>query len=115
MKVSAAKFPISHASGNASPSLRGLYFYSDFCSAGIWTLRWNRTTGIVEEVTDRTDVFPTGGGSIQQPVAITEDGAGELVVVSLNGNVYRLVPEPGTSLLGAAMLAMLAVLARSAR
>jgi hypothetical protein len=29
--------------------------------------------------------------------------------------VYRLVPEPGTSLLGAATLATLAVLARRAR
>jgi hypothetical protein len=78
-------------------------------------LRWNRTTGIVEEVTDRTDEFPTGDGAIQQPVAITEDGAGELVIVSLNGSVYRLVPEPGTSLLGAAAIASLAVLARRAR
>jgi glucose/arabinose dehydrogenase len=101
--------------GSASPSLRGLYFFSDYCSARIWTLRWNRTTGIAEETTDRTDEFPTGGGSIQQPVAITEDGAGELVVVSLNGSVYRLVPEPGTSLLGAATLATLAVLARRSR
>jgi hypothetical protein len=101
--------------GNASPSLRGLYFYSDFCSAGIWTLRWNRATGIAEQVTDRTAQFPTGAGPILQPVAITEDGAGELVVVSLNGSVYRLVPEPGTSLLGAAAIASLAVLARRAR
>lgn len=101
--------------GSASPSLRGLYFYSDFCSAGIWTLRWDRTTGIADEVTDRTSEFATGGEPISLPVAITEDGAGELVVVSLNGSVYRLVPEPGTSLLGAAAIASLAVLARRAR
>jgi glucose/arabinose dehydrogenase len=101
--------------GSASPSLRGLYFFSDFCSARIWTLRWNRITGIADEVTDRTGEFPTGAGTISQPVAITEDGAGELVVVSLNGSVYRLVPEPGTSLLGAAALTALAGLARRAR
>lgn len=101
--------------GSASPSLRGLYFFSDFCSARIWTLRWNRTTGIAEEVTDRTSEFPTGGGPISSPVAITEDGAGELVVVSLLGSVYQLVPEPGTGLLGVATLAALAVLARCAR
>ena len=100
--------------GSASPSLRGLYFFSDFCSGRIWTLRWNRTTGIAEDVTDRTSEFPTGAGSILQPVAITEDGAGELVVVSLLGSVYQLVPEPGTGLLGAAALAMLTVLARRA-
>jgi glucose/arabinose dehydrogenase len=101
--------------GSASPSLRGLYFFSDFCSARIWTLRWNRTTGIAEDVTDRTSEFPTGAGSILQPVAITEDGAGELVVVSLLGSVYQLAPEPGTGLLGVAILAALAVLARSTR
>jgi hypothetical protein len=100
--------------GSASTSLRGLYFYSDFCTAGIWTLRWNSNTGIAEEVTDRTSEFPTGAGPILQPVAITEDGAGELVVVSLLGSVYRLVPEPGTSLLGAVALTALAVLARRA-
>jgi glucose/arabinose dehydrogenase len=101
--------------GSASPSLRGLYFFSDFCSARIWTLRWNRTTGGgAEEVADRTSEFPTGAGPILQPVAITEDGAGELVVVSLLGSVYRLVPEPGTLILGAAALTALAVLARRA-
>ena len=101
--------------GSASPSLRGLYFYSDFCSAGIWTLRWNRTTGIAEEVTDRTSEFATGGEPISLTVAITEDGAGELVVVSLDGSVYRLVPEPGTSRLGAAALTALSVCVSAGR
>ncbi|MCX5737217.1 MAG: PQQ-dependent sugar dehydrogenase, partial [Proteobacteria bacterium] len=101
--------------GSASPSLRGLYFFSDYCSARIWTLRWNRTTGIAEEATDRTSEFPTGAGPISKPVAITEDGSGELVVVSLLGNVYRLVPEPGTDMLGAAAFAALASLARRER
>jgi len=100
--------------GSASPSLRGLYFFSDYCSARIWTLRWNSTSPLAEEVTDRTSEFPTGAGPISKPVAITEDGSGELVVVSLLGSVYRLVPEPGTSLLGAAALTALAVLARRA-
>ena len=101
--------------GSASPSLRGLYFFSDYCSAHIWTLRWNRTSGIAEAPTDRTSEFPTGAGPISNPVAIAEDGSGELVVVSLLGSVYRLVPEPGASLLGAAALTALAVLARRAR
>jgi glucose/arabinose dehydrogenase len=103
--------------GNASPSLRGLYFFSDYCSARIWTLRWNRTTGIAEEFTDRTSEFPpsSGGPTILQPVAITEDGHGELILVSLLGNVYRLVPEPGTDMLGAAAFAALASLARRER
>jgi glucose/arabinose dehydrogenase len=102
--------------GRASSSLRGLYFFSDFCSARIWTLRWNRATGIAGELTDRTSEFPpSSGGAISQPVAIVEDGAGELVVVSLLGNVYRLVPEPGTGMLGAAAFAALASLARRER
>ncbi|MBS1104940.1 MAG: PQQ-dependent sugar dehydrogenase [Deltaproteobacteria bacterium] len=101
--------------GSASPSLRGLYFFSDFCSARIWTLRWNRATGIAEDVSDRTGEFPTGAAAISQPVAITEDGAGELVLVSLSGSVYRLIPEPGTTLLGGVALSVLAGFARRAR
>ncbi len=101
--------------GSASPSLRGLYFFSDFCSARIWTLRWNRATGIAEEVTDRTSEFPAGAAAISQPVAITEDGMCELVVVSLSGSVYWLVSEPDTTLLGAANLSAFAVLARRER
>jgi hypothetical protein len=102
--------------GNASPSMRGLYFFSDVCSARIWTLRWNRVTDSAEEWTDRTSEFPpSSGGSISQPVAIAEDGAGELIVVSLGGNVYRLVPEPGKDILGAAAFVALARLARRER
>jgi glucose/arabinose dehydrogenase len=102
--------------GSASPSLSGLYFFSDYCGHQISTFRWNRTTGIAEELTNRTSEFPpSSGGAIEQPVAITEDGRGELILVSLHGEVYRLVPEPESGMLAAAAVATLASLARRGR
>ncbi len=101
--------------GAASPSLRGLYFFSDYCGRELWTFRWDRTTGLAGDLTNRTSEFPTGGAAIDQPVAIAEDGRGELVVVSLGGNVYRLVPEPHTGMLGAIAFATLTRLARRRR
>ena len=99
--------------GSASPSLSGLYFFSDYCGHQISTFRWNRTTGVAEELTNRTSEFPSSsGGTIEQPVAITEDGSGELIVVSLLGNVYRLVPEPESGVLAGAAAEALAALGR---
>jgi hypothetical protein len=103
--------------GRASRSLRGLYFFTDGCAARITTFRWNPSTGLAEDVTDRHDEFlPDVGGSLQQLVAIAPDGFGELYAVSLNNQaVYKLVPEPAASLLGAAALSTLLCVARRRR
>jgi glucose/arabinose dehydrogenase len=102
--------------GSLSQSLRGVYFFIDLCQGRLMSLRWDPITGTAFDVVDRTDEFPTNpptqDNEISQPVAISEDGFGELYVVSLQGSVYKLVPEPGASLLGAAALATLAGVAR---
>src|SRR6185295_16684982 len=55
----------------------------------------------VTELTDRTaDLAPGGGFAIGAPVAIGEDGVGELYIVdrnSTNGEVYKIVPDPTIS------------------
>ena len=66
-------------------------------------------------MTDRHDEFLPSQGSMYQVVGIAEDGFGELYTVSEQGSVFRLVPEPGASLLGAATLATLACVARRRR
>ena len=77
--------------GNASPSLRGLYFFTDGCAARITTFRWNPSTGLAEDVTDRHDEFLPDVGNMFQLVAIAPDGFGELYAVSLlAGSVYKL-------------------------
>jgi glucose/arabinose dehydrogenase len=67
--------------GKAVPAVRGRYFYGDYCSGEIWSLRAvrgklvsNRKEGI------RVDALSSFG----------QDAAGELYAVSLEGRVYRL-------------------------
>jgi glucose/arabinose dehydrogenase len=100
--------------GNASPSLRGVYFFSDACTGRLMTFRWNPLTGGAEEIVDRTAEFPLDfGDNLGTIVAIGEDGFGELYVPGLyEGTVYKLVPEPDAALLAATTLATLACVAR---
>ncbi len=67
--------------GSLLPSLQGQYIYGDYCSGRIWALEYS-------------------GGSVQSNTEIAmvpsvssfgEDGDGELYIVSLSGDIYRLV------------------------
>jgi len=100
--------------GAAIPSLRGEYFFSDYCSGDVWSFHWDGT-GNLQTVVDRNaDVVPDQG-SVGRLAAISEDGFGELDFVSLDGGaVYKLVPEPDAGALAAAGCAALAALRRAA-
>jgi len=67
--------------GRAVPSARGRYFYGDYCSGTIWSLR--SVKGKLRGV--RREPFKVSGLS-----SFGEDSAGELYAVSLNGSIYRL-------------------------
>jgi glucose/arabinose dehydrogenase len=67
--------------GSAVPSARGRYFYGDYCSGTIWTLRAVR--GKLRGV--RREPFRVPSLS-----SFGEDIAGELYATSLNGRVYKL-------------------------
>jgi glucose/arabinose dehydrogenase len=89
------------------PELQGQYLFSDYGSARIWTLVWDGAGGVVGDVLDRTADFAPPVGSIGSVVGFGEDGDGELYVVDLGGEVFR-VPEPAQALLavvGALVLA----------
>jgi len=66
--------------GAASPTLRGVYFYGDFCSGRIWGLRR-------EGASWRNRVLLETDLSI---VSFGEDEAGEVYVVDHNGDLFRL-------------------------
>ena len=67
--------------GRNVPAARGRYFYGDYCSPGIRSLRVvrGRATGIRREA--------TGIGSLS---SFGEDARGELYAVSLSGRLYKL-------------------------
>jgi len=69
--------------GSRLPELVGRYFYSDFCSG------WLRSVRIVNGVaTSPRDWSITSVGNV---TSFGEDASGELYVTSANGSVYRIV------------------------
>ncbi|WP_437751342.1 PQQ-dependent sugar dehydrogenase [Sorangium sp. So ce1389] len=74
--------------GSRIPWLRGSYFYGDFCSGRVWTLRYEG--GAASTPVDRTDDLGSFGFSIS---SFGQDGAGEVYVVDFSGTVYRVDAE----------------------
>jgi hypothetical protein len=97
--------------GRRSRALVGTYFFADGCGNRFFSLRWTAGQGLIEAaeiVRPDADV-----GTINSPVAIGEDAAGELYYVDLGGGeVFRLVPEPGAAALAVAALGALGALTR---
>jgi hypothetical protein len=65
----------------------GLYFFGDYCTGQIWSL----DPGVLPiAAVDRSAELAPAAGVRLALAAIGEDGFGALLVVHLNGNVYRL-------------------------
>src|SRR5690606_4493792 len=69
--------------GCGVPSLRGTYFFGDYCAGTIWSFRY--VNGQISEFRQRTDL-----GRVNQLSSFAEDADGELYVISLSGTVYRI-------------------------
>ena len=67
--------------GTAVPAARGRYFYGDYCSGNVWSLRVVR--GRARDI--RLEPFRVNGLS-----SFGEDVRGELYLASLDGSIYRL-------------------------
>lgn len=77
--------------GSAIPELVGAYVVADFC--GNWIRSFRSTGGPATDLRDWTQQLNIGTGAINGVVAINEDGAGELYIVSINlGRIYKIVP-----------------------
>ena len=86
-----------HSVGNAitggyvyngeSDGLNGQYFYTDFGTHRLFTLRFDGTNWIS---TERTSQVQTNVGTINNPSSFGEDARGNLYVVDIDGEVYRL-------------------------
>ena len=96
--------------GHPGSDFRGLYFFGDFCTAQIWTLD-PASISVVERTGDLSPAI--GGETIDLIVGFGEDGFGEIYVVDLDGEVFRIVtsvavpalPGPAVPLLAALLLA----------
>jgi len=70
--------------GGAIPGLQGHYLYSDYCSGWLRSFRYQDG-----RVSDRRE---WAVGSLGAVLSFGEDAAGEVYILSANGNVYRIVP-----------------------
>ena len=77
--------------GCAIPDLAGSYFYSDYCSSFIRTLRY--VGGAVTDEHDRTAKLTPTQGSLSNVTSFGEDASGELYIVSHNGDIFKIVPD----------------------
>ncbi|MEX2624384.1 MAG: PQQ-dependent sugar dehydrogenase [Acidimicrobiia bacterium] len=71
--------------GTAIPELAGTYFYADWCQGFVRSFKW--VNGEATEQLDHTEEL----GSPGQVNAFGLDGAGEILVVTHNGDITRLV------------------------
>lgn len=78
--------------GQTIPELQGAYFFGDFGSGRIWTLR--QQDGSPNEVVERTSELNSGSPRpVSGLASFGEDGAGELYICDLNdGEIYRIIP-----------------------
>jgi len=86
--------------GNAMPGLGGTYFFADFVSGKLGSFLYNPDTDSVSNIIDRTAQLDPASANFG-PNAISsfgEDGAGELYIVDINGEVFKIIPEPGSVL-----------------
>ena len=83
-------------------SLQGTYFFADFGTARLWSLRYDGSAPATfdghnyTELTDHTGEpeFTPDEGTIDSVSSFGQDNAGNLYVVDLDGDIF-FIPEPG--------------------
>jgi Ca2+-binding RTX toxin-like protein len=69
----------------------GSYFFTDFGSGRIWTLKV--VNGQATSVTERTEQFVSATGPVQLVSSFGVDGSDNLYMVGLLGDIYRIDPS----------------------
>jgi glucose/arabinose dehydrogenase len=80
--------------GSAMPSEQGAYFFADWCSGQVWSLRYD---GVTATVTERTAELGAAAGLGKAPAHIGQDAYGEIYLVDrgtgTDGEVWALLPS----------------------
>ena len=74
------------------PELQGHYFFADFVTNRLWSFKFNGDSQVDFDGTNFTDFtdWSERGSSISNVSSFGEDSNGDLIVVSLDGLVFRL-------------------------
>jgi hypothetical protein len=78
--------------GCSMPNLHGSYFYADFCSNFVRSFEWTGGPGVANDRDWTADLAPGGGIAINSISSFGEDARGELYIVDIGGEVFRIVP-----------------------
>ena len=83
--------------------LQGHYFFADFVTDRIWSFKWDRSNPALADGSnftdfiDWTDVITSNIGSISNISSFAEDALGNLYIIDLNGEIFRVdfasIPE----------------------
>ena len=77
--------------GCAIPDLKGTYFFGDYCSARIWSFRYDGNT--LTEFKDRgSELDP--GSNIKLITSFGEDARGELYIITIGGDIWKIAIDP---------------------
>jgi glucose/arabinose dehydrogenase len=81
--------------GSLMPGLAGTYFFADFCTGQIWSLRYDGAS--VSDFQERTcELRPDGTRTIADIASFGRDALGELYICDLyDGEVFKIVPSEG--------------------
>ncbi len=75
--------------GSAIPEIAGEYFYGDFCVGWVRSAAWDGERFSVPRQWSREF------GEVGQLTALAEDGDGEILILTREGEMYRIVPVRG--------------------
>jgi Ca2+-binding RTX toxin-like protein len=70
--------------------LQGTYIFGDFLSDRVWSFRYDGNT--ISEFRDRTAELVPNVGSINSIVSFGQDNAGNLYIVDLDGEIFKIEP-----------------------
>lgn len=73
-------------------ALQGTYFFADYISDQIWTFKYDGANKT--DFTNRTAEMAPDSGIISAVVSFGEDARGNLYIVDLDGEIFRILPEP---------------------
>jgi glucose/arabinose dehydrogenase len=73
-----------------SDGLNGQYFFADFVQNKVFTLRFDGSSWIA---TDRTSQIVPDVGTVDLPASFGEDARGNLYIVDISGEIFRLTPS----------------------
>ncbi|NJM29657.1 MAG: PQQ-dependent sugar dehydrogenase [Rhizobiales bacterium] len=74
-----------------SPGLQGHYFFADFVTDQLWSIKV--VNGVAAEFVNRTAQLVVSGGTVDSISSFAEDGNGNLYIIGLDGEVFRIDPQ----------------------